>query len=252
MKILKIGGSFITNKSGYKSPNSENIESFANAVSLIWHQGVHDFILVHGAGSFGHPLVIKYKINDGVKSPEQKLGFADTHASCTELSSMLVAALVRKDVPAISISPNSIIEQKNKRISKFNKKLVLDYLKKGFLPILYGDAVPDTVLEGSVCSGDQIIAHLAKDAEFAVLATNVDGVLDREGKVIEKITKKNFNEIKKHLLKTENDVTGGMEGKLRELLALKTPSYIVNAANGERVIALMMGKKAICTEVRKE
>ncbi len=252
MKILKIGGSFITNKSAYKSVNLDNIESFANALSLVWHQGVRDFILVHGAGSFGHAPVLKYGLKDGIHSDAQKLGFADTHASCSELSFLLVNALIKKDVPAVSLSPTTLIEQKYKRISKFNKKLIFDYLKKGYLPVLYGDMVPDSVIGGSVCSGDQIVSNLAKDAEFAVLATNVDGVLDSQGQVIEKITKQNFNQIKKHLMKTENDVTGAMEGKLKELLSLKTPSYIVNAKNNERIIALMMGKNALCTEVRKE
>ena len=117
--------------------------------------------------------------------------------------------------------------------------------------MLYGDMVPDSVLGGSVCSGDQIVAYLAKEAEFVVLATNVDGVLDDSGKLIEKITASNFSEMAKHLKKTENDVTGGMEGKIRELLSFQAPAYIVNAAYPERMEALMLGRKAICTEVRK-
>lgn len=251
MKILKIGGSFITNKKSYLEVNSENLRKAVKAIATLWNKGIRDFVLVHGAGSFGHALVLKYGINDGVKSKAQKLGFADTHAACSELSLLLVKALVRKGVPAISIPPAAIIEQKNKRISKFNTALVQAYLKAGFLPVLYGDMVPDSVLGGSVCSGDQIVAYLGKDAEFIVMATNVDGVLDEHGKVIPLVSTANFSKVKKHLKKSEGDVTGAMEGKLKEIMSLDAPSYIVNAAHPERIVNLMMRKKAICTEVRK-
>jgi len=251
MKVLKIGGSFITKKSGYREADEKNIAIVARSVAAIWKRGIRDFVLVHGAGSFGHPLVIKHGIGEGVKNTAQKAGYADTHAACSELSLLFVKALIEAGVPAISIAPASIIVQKNRRIHKFDNTTVQNYLMSGFLPVLYGDMVPDLALGGSVCSGDQIVAYLGKGAEFLVLATNVDGVLDERGGVIERISSSNFSEISKHLWKTENDVTGGMAGKIKELLGLDTVSYIVNAGHPERIEALMAGKKALCTEIRK-
>lgn len=251
MKILKVGGSFITKKSGYREPDQANIGKAAAAVAGVWRKGVRDFILVHGAGSFGHALVIRHGISDGVQSGAQKIGYSDTHAACSELSLLLVKALVEKGVPAISIPPAVIIEQKNKRISRFDTKTVLDYLASGYLPVLYGDMVPDKSLGGSVCSGDQIVAYLGKGADFIVLATNVDGVLDEKGHVIEKISGDTLPSVLRHLRPTGNDVTGGMEGKIMELLDLDTPSYVVNGANPERIEALMTGKKSLCTEIRR-
>lgn len=252
MKILKIGGSFITKKTGYRELDTGNLQKIASAVASIWKRGARDFVLVHGAGSFGHPLVLKYGINDGVKTEGQKIGYAATHSSCVELSYHVVDALNKEGVPAVSMPPAILVVQKNKRIEEFDTKKVYDALKQGTLPVLFGDMVPDSELFGSVCSGDQIVSYLARDAEFAVLVTNVDGVLDDKGKVIGKITNANFNEIKRHLKESEGDVTGAMEGKLRELLALETPAYIVNGAYPERMEALMLGKKAVCTEVRKK
>ncbi len=251
MKVLKIGGSLITKKSGYREADGANIAKLAKAVAAVWKKGVRDFILVHGAGSFGHALVLKHGINDGVQSAQQKLGYADTHAACSELSLMFVKALVEAGAPAVSIPPAVIITQKDKRISRFDMKVVDDYLRSGYLPVLYGDMVPDTVLGGSVCSGDQIVAYLGKGADFVVLATNVDGVLDERGAVIPKITGADFAEVSKHLRHEPGDVTGAMAGKLKELLALDTVSYIVNGAHPERLEALMAGRPAVCTEVRK-
>jgi isopentenyl phosphate kinase len=82
-----------------------------------------------------------------------------------------------------------------------------------------------------------------------VLATNVDGVLDDKGKVIPLITRENLPGISRHLKRTENDVTGGMKGKIEELLALGTASCIVNAANPERIEAIFSGKDAVCTKI---
>lgn len=250
MKVLKIGGSVLTRKTGYREADPDNISRMAKAVSSLWKGGVHDFILVHGAGSFGHPLVLKHGINNGVKTDQQRLGYADTHAACSELSSLFVTALVEEGVPAVSIPPASVILQKNRRIAGFSP-IAQEYLARGFLPVLHGDMVPDSSLGGSVCSGDQIVAYLGKEAEFIVLATNVDGVLDDKGNIIEKITGANFPEVSKHFKASPGDVTGAMAGKIKELLALDTASYIVNAAHPGRIEAIMRGKKAICTEVRK-
>ncbi|MBU0590582.1 isopentenyl phosphate kinase family protein [Candidatus Micrarchaeota archaeon] len=249
MKVLKIGGSFITNKNGYKSPDTKHMIQIAKTIAQLWKSGTRDLMLVHGAGSFGHAVVIKHKIDNGVRTVEQKIGFADTHAACSELSLFLVKALVDQGVPAISIPPTIIAKQKNKRICDFRFEIVNNYLNAGYLPILYGDMLLDSDIGGSVCSGDQIMAWLGKKAEFLVFATNVDGVLDGKGKAIPLITKDNFDEISMHLKETKNDVTGAMKGKLQELLELDNVSYIVNAEKPERILALFEGKETICTKV---
>ncbi|MFH1520396.1 MAG: isopentenyl phosphate kinase [Candidatus Micrarchaeota archaeon] len=251
MNLLKLGGSIITNKSGWREANLSAINALAKAVAKAWKKS-RDWIIVHGAGSFGHPLVVKYNLNDGITSTEQKLRFAETHEACTELSVLVCSALNNEGVPAIPIPPAVVITSKNKRIHSFNTKLIEDYLKSGYVPLLFGDMVPDLELGGSVCSGDQIISYLGKGAEKIVLATDVDGVLDDSGKVIPEISEENFAEISKHLKNsTKKDVTGAMAGKLKELLELDTPSFIVNGLKPERVEALMLDKKVLCTKVSK-
>jgi isopentenyl phosphate kinase len=251
MKAIKIGGSVITDKKGYKKANPKNIELMAQTVAEAWKKGMRDFVLVHGAGSFGHAVVLKHGINDGIKNEKQKLGYADTHAACAELSSMLVNALIAEGVPAISIPPAAILRQSNKRISDFRFDVVHGYLSEGYLPVLYGDMVPDRELGGSVCSGDQIMAFLGKHTESLVFVTDVDGVLDDKGKIIPLITNANFKDVSRHLKAKENDVTGAMRGKISELLALDTVSYIVNGAKPERVVSLLRGESVPSTKIMR-
>lgn len=250
MQILKLGGSAITKKSGYMSADKPGISRLAKAISHVWHKGCKDIILVNGAGSFGHAPVLRFGIGDGVKGDKQKLGFCITHAAVASLSSFVVEELLGNGVPAIAIPPAAIIRQKNKRIVKFDAEVVLEYMKAGYLPVLYGDMVPDEALGGSVCSGDQIVSYLGKKAKRVVLASDVEGIM-ANGKLVPKITRKNFPEVKKHLSGSgAPDVTGGMAGKIAELLRLNAPCFIVSAHKPERVQALLLGKKAVCTEIR--
>ncbi len=252
MRILKIGGSIITDKAGYKKARPANIARLAKAVAGIWRKGARDLVLVHGAGSFGHAVVIRHGLQDGVKNTEQKLGYAETHASCAELSSKVVSALIKNGAPAISVPPAMVLTLKDRRISSFNTKILDDYLRSGYLPVLYGDMVPDSILGGYPCSGDQIVAYLGKGADMVVLATDVDGVLDDKGNAVPLVTTANFQEISRHLRQTANDVTGGMKGKIGELLGLDTVAYIVNASHPERIEALFSGKPAICTQINEK
>ncbi|MEW6036304.1 MAG: isopentenyl phosphate kinase [Candidatus Micrarchaeota archaeon] len=252
MRIVKIGGSIITDKSGYMKARPENIEKLAKAVAAIWRRGARDLVLVHGAGSFGHALVINHGIGEGVKNALHRVGYADTHAACSELSLMIVRALIGNGAPAVPLPPAVVLGLRDKRISRFDVRLVTDYLQGGYLPVLYGDMAPDTLLGGYPCSGDQIVSYLGKGAEMLVLATDVDGVLDEKGNVVPLITRSNFAEVSKHLKHTANDVTGGMKGKIEELLALDTVAYIVNGSHPERIEAVFSGKPVLCTQVNEK
>lgn len=252
MKLLKLGGSIITNKQGWRDAELKNIEILAKVVAKAWKKSNRDWILIHGAGSFGHPLVLKYGIDNGVKNSKQKLGMAITHEACSELSILVTSALNAEGVPAVPISPASIIVAKNKRIHTFNTKIIDDYLASGFLPVIFGDMVPDLELGGSVCSGDQIISYLGKKADVIIHATNVDGVLDDKGKLIPLITNENFEEVAKHFKKKEKDVTGSMKGKIEELLSLETNSYVINGLKTERLEAAILGKEFKGTQIKPQ
>jgi isopentenyl phosphate kinase len=250
MQLLKLGGSVITNKHEPMAASQENIEQLARVIGKIWKNGVRDLIVIHGAGSFGHHLVITYGIEKGVKNDSNRIGYAYTHTSCTYLSGLLIEALLKNNVPAISIPPSVIIKQTNGRISEFNEKIVFEYLRSGYLPVLHGDMVLDKKIGGSVCSGDQIVAYLAKKATRIIFGTDVDGIF-ADGKLVPLITKKNFKNVLKHVGGSgAPDVTGGMLGKIKELKKVKKPVYIVNATKAERVESLLLGKKTICTEIK--
>ncbi len=217
--IVKLGGSVITDKNRYKQPNRRMISYLARVISEFY--GKKKIILVHGAGSYGHMPVVKYGIDKGVKTDKHRLGFAETHRSVSELSNIVISELIRRKVPAVSIPPVVIFRLRNNRITKCFDEPLIRILKEGYLPVLYGDMVIDTRLGGSVLSGDQITTYLAKSmkAKKAIFVSDVRGVLDGQNKVIPVIHRGNIKELKKYIKDSGNiDVTGGMLGKVTEIL----------------------------------
>jgi isopentenyl phosphate kinase len=249
MQILKLGGSAITKKSGYMQANLPAIASLARAVASAIRQGAGELVIVHGAGSFGHAPVLKYGLGSGVKTARQRKGCKITQKACACLSCHVALALSQAGVRAVSIPPHKIIKSKDGRIAKLNYSPIATALRNGFVPVLYGDMVPDAKLGFSVCSGDQIVARIACRAKRVVMATNVDGVMAGR-KLVPKITRKGFASVARHIKGSgAPDVTGGMAGKLREIMQCRTQTFIVNARKPERVCALLLGRKTVSTRV---
>ena len=73
--ILKIGGSIITHKEkGLPKVNLLNVRKITNQLAGLNKK----FILIHGAGSFGHPIVKRTGIHKGIRKKKDLVSFAET------------------------------------------------------------------------------------------------------------------------------------------------------------------------------
>ena len=122
-------------------------------------------------------------------------------------------------------------------------------LDNGLVPVLHGDVVMDPVHGASVVSGDQIVPYLAAalGASRIGVGSAEDGVLDSQGYTVADITLDNFDQVKRYIGASQStDVTGGMLGKVLELLELcrtsGTTSYIFNAGVGGNVLSFLRGE----------
>ena len=102
--VLKIGGSVLTEKGAEKSARAREIERISEEIAAAmqkWREASmrRMLILVHGAGSFGHPQAKKF-----LKSGEARDAIL-THLAVCELNAMFVASLLRKGVSAIPLHP---------------------------------------------------------------------------------------------------------------------------------------------------
>lgn len=259
--ILKIGGSVITNKNEELTPKTQEMNRIAQEIKKA---EISNLVIVHGGGSFGHPVAQRHAIKDGLKDPNQLLGLAETHQVMTVLNGLFMDTLIMQSLPAVSITPSSCILTENGRIKCFEDAPLKMMLKMGFLPVLYGDAVLDTKLGFTILSGDQIVSNIAVrlNARQIVMGVDVDGLYDADPKTeknAKMFTHLTLEELKKLHGKLGKpnvcDVTGGMFGKMAELIpAIEQgiPVKIVNASKPNYIYKVLKGETVEGTLIEKE
>jgi isopentenyl phosphate kinase len=222
--ILKLGGSVITDKGADEGVVKE-ADLLRIALEVSEFRG--KMIIVHGAGSFGHTYAKKYRLDTSF-DPE---GAIITHESVKKLAARVVDSLNRYGVRAIAVHPMGCTVCRKGRIESMYLDNIKLMLKNGFVPVLHGDVVMDLELGACVLSGDQIVPYLAKELGISRLGLGSaeDGVLDKDGKAVPEITPEKFENFKRYIRGSgSTDVTGGMLGKVQELLELSKTSYITS------------------------
>ncbi|PVX25322.1 MAG: hypothetical protein CW691_04905 [Candidatus Bathyarchaeum sp.] len=258
--VLKLGGSVITDKNKPATANLETIKRLADEIS---RAKVSSLILVHGGGSFGHPVAKKYNLTDGYGDPSQVQGFSETHRAMTQLNSLVMEALISYNINAVVVQPSSCVVTKAGRIQSMERKPIKRMLDMGLVPVLFGDAVLDSEKGFAILSGDQLVASLAINfgASRIIMGGDVDGLYTADpkscssAKLIRQVT---LEELKaqKHEIEgsTATDVTGGMLGKMHELVPAiekNIQTLIVNATKPLRVYKALKGEEVIGTIIKK-
>ena len=239
LRILKVGGSVITDKGSeaFEKLKPETIDEVCRAIAENWQ----NLILVHGAGSFGHPHVKKFGLTTS--------GASRTHLACMKLNHYLCSRLQDAGVAVLPVHPFSFY-LRNETL-KCNLELIERALNSGFLPVLHGDVIFGRGIE--VLSGDDIVIHLSEHTKPSRIgfATDVDGVLYR-GEVLGRLDRETFED----LIRSEGaekgervDVTGGMLKKVQKIFELKSKCEVfVFRGNYSNIKKFLNGGK-VGTEV---
>ncbi|MFX1562206.1 MAG: isopentenyl phosphate kinase [Promethearchaeota archaeon] len=261
--IIKLGGSIITDKTKPSKPNHEVIDHLAKEIASIKS---HSIILVHGGGSFGHFPAEKYQLQKGGKSVRKKLGVTETVSEMTKLGQLILAAFHEIKRPAVPIRSSSIIVSLDGRISHMDLEALRSFLRQGFIPILSGDVVADTVSGFTIMSGDQISMYLARtlNTSHVIFATDVGGIYTDDPKRNPKahhvplITPENLEDILEEVAMgtADNaaDVTAGMRGKLTEIfkgLPKGCEVLICDLRKAGTLARILSGKRVPCTRLRQ-
>jgi isopentenyl phosphate kinase len=214
--MLKIGGSVITDKRGDCTINHERLASIAAAVAGSRATGL---VIVHGAGSCGHPEAKRYRLESGVTAGHAE-GIAITHHAVSQLNREVVAALREEGTEALGVHPLHVAFADNGRIIAFESLHLEKMLALGMVPVIHGDVVMDRSRGACIVSGDQLVRHLVPvlGVNRVGLATDVPGVLNG-GVVVPVITPASASTLQIGS-SSHTDVTGGMRGKISELLDL--------------------------------
>ena len=271
MIILKIGGSILTEKdSAEPKVDFNNLNRIADEIGDSFYADnvsndlIDGLVIVHGAGSFGHPPAKKYRIGEPFEMKDylsKRIGFSEVQNEMKKLNSQVCEALISRGIPAVAIPPSAFITSHNKRIYDCNLEPLKTYIDEGFVPVLFGDVVLDDELKIAVISGDQVLQYIAKflKSDRIVLGSDVDGVYTKNPKThddaihIDRVS--SIEDIKFLESTTNVDVTGGMVGKVKELLDLAEygiNSEIINANEEGAISKALQGKKVRGTKISKE
>ncbi len=239
--ILKIGGSVLTEKTDTPTPKPSAIKRCAAEIASYHPSAGNPLILIHGAGSFGHPQAKKHDSPAGFTNS----GIIEIHRSVTLLNELVINALLKNNVPAAPVHPFGSTVADAARISEMQTAPIALMLASGIVPVLHGDVVMDRALGASIISGDQIVPYLATlfGAVRIGFGTAVDGVIV-DGKVVPGITPRTFEAVRSHIHGSGGtDVTGGMFGKVRELLGIDIDSYIFSAVKPGMIAGFLSGEE---------
>ncbi|KGQ11694.1 hypothetical protein BBAD15_g2565 [Beauveria bassiana D1-5] len=206
--VVKLGGAAITDKAAPDtlSHNIDNLlDSVARAYQNILRPSGRQLILIHGAGSFGHPPAKKYQVKAGwtarldvaggdgdgeLARDNVKFGMALTRQRVLQLHLDVLQRLhARERMPILSVSTHDTVDTDNGAVTGASSARLVarvqQVLAAGFVPLLFGDAVFDRTLGSTILSGDALMYHLAERlpaVERCVFVTDVAGLFTLDPK----------------------------------------------------------------------
>ena len=198
--IVKLGGAAITIKDG--EPDTLNVDALITCCdaiaevsplkkssSFFAEESALRVIVVHGAGSYGHPQAKQYRVADGARDmdgdPVLREGVDKTKASVRKLCKLVCDKLDSKLAPEVKLAPISpygkfftVGKKLNRNLSRGGFDEVRAALMEGKIPVLHGDVVDDAEQGCAILSGDTLVECLTEEfkPKRVVFVSDVEGI----------------------------------------------------------------------------
>lgn len=246
--IVKLGGAVITDKA---KPTTFRRAITKRLVAELRRAKV-PLVLLHGAGSFGHPLVQKHRIGEGPMTEERRDGVSRVMASVQHLHAEVLSLAADAGLCPVSVPLHLDLEAHNGALDGLPVDRIQGLLRDGYTPVLHGTLARDQDLGWRVVSADELMAALAEELEprLAVFVTDVDGVLDDDGQRLGEVSSADGIATKR----SGADVTGAMQGKVAHglIIAQTCPTIILNGTERGRLEDALKGRDVPCTHLVAE
>lgn len=248
LQFVKWGGSLITDKTTPSTPRPEVLARLSQELAAYRRQHPQARLLLgHGSGSFGHVPARRYRTRQGVRTPQEWLGFVEVWQQAAGLNRLVMAALQAAGLAAIAFQPSAAILAEDGRIAGWDLRPLEAALQANLIPVIYGDVIFDRQRGGTILSTEDLFEHLAPRLrpERVLLAGIEPGVwadYPECTRIIPAITPASLPAVEAALQgSAATDVTGGMDTKVRQGLALveATPGLEVLIFSGETPGALL-------------
>lgn len=225
--FLKLGGSLITIKNQPHTPRLDVLDRLAHEISEARSQDPNlQVLLGHGSGSFGHYPASQYQTRAGVKTNEEWQGFIEVWRQAAELNHLVMQSLEKFGLPALALPPSATVTAQSGKIASWDLEPLRAALENGLLPVIYGDAVFDRQLGGTILSTEDLFTYLASHLRpgrllFAGMEPGVWEDYPDNTHLLSEITAASFKQVGAGLKgSAAKDVTGGMVDKVRQVIAM--------------------------------
>ena len=259
--LIKLGGSVITDKSKPFTARPLIIKRLAEEIRKSQSKLKNiDIIVGHGGGSFPHIPASKYQTQKGNINRNSLTGFSLTSDAAIDIDRIVVKQFISVSLNVVPFSPMSFIYSDKDSLKYIFPDPILESLKLGLIPIIYGDVIFDKSKGFTIYSGEKILDILARKLSKnyknikIIQCGDTDGVYDSKGKTIPEINSKNFKKVKKWITGSQSiDVTGGMIHKVEESLELAKETGIstllINGNRGKGLFKTILGRTCVQTKI---
>jgi isopentenyl phosphate kinase len=238
----------------YRALREDVLERLAVEVSSTMERT----IIVHGAGSFGHVMAAKHRLQEGYRDHSQLWGASQVMEDVRTLNLAVIGALGKGGLPSVSLPPSAIAVLSEGRLSSLDMSRFHRYLDLGMTPVTFGDVTLDDKRGLGICSGDQLMEALAR--EFSprriIFCSDVEGVfdadpnIDPQARMFELVDRSTV----RRLPRTQRcaDVTGSIYAKLETMLRITSyggEAMVINGLRPGRLAAALKGEEVIGTKV---
>lgn len=252
LTILKIGGSVITDRKDERPRlRGRRMGRIAREIAEGWHPGESRLVIIHGAGSFGHPIVRRTGIHQGIHDGSQRIAMGETQRLQSELNAHVVRHLLRAGVPAFPCQPSASAVMEAGNLLSMDTGALEGLLAVGVVPVLNGVPAYDRAQGCSILSGDQIAGFIYTKigGERILHGTDVKGIYtsdpsrDPEARFCATVDLGDSAGLPEGVTgSTVTDVTGGMRKKLEEMRNSRAEGQVFDATVGDNVRRALQGE----------
>jgi len=178
--VVKLGGSVLTRKKEVERVRPKVLRRLAEEVGSV---GAIPLVLLHGAGSFGHPGARTFGLarppDPGVPTARRGRGAAVVAAEVRRLHLTVLRELIHAGVSAWSVPAANLARNRAGRLATLDVAPFRSALSSGLVPVSFGDVVPDEDWGWSILSADTLALTLAAElgARRVVFVSDVPGIL---------------------------------------------------------------------------
>ncbi len=242
--IVKLGGSILTRKRGPPRIRPKLLARLAEELAV---GGRPPVVVLHGAGSFGHPGAVRWGLAEPpaprAKPPARLRGAAVVSAEVRKLHAAVLRALLDVGLAPLSVPSQPLARSRGGNLVELDLAPFRRALAAGGIPVGFGDVVPDDEWGFSILSADTIAVELARrlPSRRVLFVSDVNGVYANRPnrgrpRVIERVTRATLAELRPRA--EGPDVTGGIRGKVSAMVAAAEAGAEVGLISGLRHGAL--------------